>query len=146
MLALPLPRCHLLKMPSKYVTRLLAAKKSGGLNHSYPCRIASRFRLSDLQRMQVTALKKVSVVARRTQRHQMRGTAYIYPVVGNRTSPKEWVEQGSTNSVHRAKAKKHDILSTHYPEHISEEIDAQIRGEFPIKLLGENMSAANKHY
>ncbi|MDA9009059.1 trimethylamine methyltransferase family protein, partial [Alphaproteobacteria bacterium] len=73
-------------------------------------------------------------------------TDYIYPVVGDRTSPKEWVEQGSTNSVQRAMAKKHDILSTHYPEHISDEVDAQIREGFPIKLPRENMSAANKRY
>ncbi|MGB0844379.1 MAG: trimethylamine methyltransferase family protein, partial [Alphaproteobacteria bacterium] len=59
---------------------------------------------------------------------------YLYPVVGDRTSPKEWIEQGSTTILDRAVALRDKILSTHYPDHVSGEVDAKIRADFPIRL------------
>ena len=73
-------------------------------------------------------------------------TDYIYPKVGDRTNPKEWAEQESTNSVQRATAKKKEILSIHYPEHISEELDQQIRAEFPIILPREDIKESYKRF
>lgn len=64
---------------------------------------------------------------------------YVYPEVGDRTSPKEWKEMGSTDVVTKARAKVKEILGSHYPSHIGEEIDAAIRAEADIKLPREFM-------
>ena len=59
---------------------------------------------------------------------------YIYPDIGDRTSPKEWKEQGSTTILERAKVKVNDILNNHFPTHISAETDEKIREIGPVKL------------
>ncbi|WP_051328909.1 trimethylamine methyltransferase family protein [Geminicoccus roseus] len=61
-------------------------------------------------------------------------TEYLYPTVSDRTSPKEWKEQGSTDSVARAGTKLRRILSKHYPTHIPPEVDSAIRVMLPIRL------------
>ena len=66
---------------------------------------------------------------------------YVYPTVGDRTSPKEWAEKGSTDVVDRAKARLRRILSTHYPTHLAPTVDDQIRERFPIRLLRSAMQA-----
>ena len=71
---------------------------------------------------------------------------YIYPEVGDRASPKEWVEQGSTDVRQKARAKIEAILSQHYPDYISPEIDAQIRESFPVKIARENMRPGNDRW
>ena len=68
---------------------------------------------------------------------------YIYPEVGDRTSPKEWKELGSTDVVTKARAKVEQILGSHYPSHIGEEIDAAIRAQSDIKLPREFMRPGN---
>ena len=68
---------------------------------------------------------------------------YIYPEVGDRTSPKEWAEQGSTVVTQRAKARTREILSAHYPEYIDPAIDAEIRRRLPIKLSPTDMRPGN---
>ena len=42
-------------------------------------------------------------------------TEYIYPEVGDRGSPKEWREQGSSNVVERARTRVDELLANHYP-------------------------------
>lgn len=59
---------------------------------------------------------------------------YVYPTVGDRTSPKEWVEQGSTSIVERAVKKTAEILAQHKPDHIPADVDAQIRARFPVRF------------
>jgi trimethylamine--corrinoid protein Co-methyltransferase len=66
-------------------------------------------------------------------------TDYLYPAVGDRTSPKEWLEQGSTTIVDRAVVKTQEILAGHFPRHVSDEIDRQIRERLPIRLPTERM-------
>ena len=61
-------------------------------------------------------------------------TEYIYPGVGDRRSPGDWIDHGSTDVLTRAHRKVEDILSTHFPAHVPEAVDAAIRAEFPIKL------------
>jgi trimethylamine--corrinoid protein Co-methyltransferase len=68
---------------------------------------------------------------------------YVYPRVGDRTSPKEWIEQGSADVNRRARAMIKEILAGHYPAHITEELDAEIRANFDIKLPREFMRAGN---
>ncbi|MEM7207482.1 MAG: trimethylamine methyltransferase family protein [Pseudomonadota bacterium] len=64
---------------------------------------------------------------------------YIYPELGDRTSPKEWKEQGSTDMLERAKDRVKSILENHYPNHISKELDDAIREKFDVKLPREIM-------
>ena len=64
---------------------------------------------------------------------------YIYPIIGDRTSPKEWKEQGSTTILERAKVRVDEILTNHYPDHISPDIDARIREFGPVKLPVSSM-------
>ena len=59
---------------------------------------------------------------------------FVYPEVGDRTSPKEWGEQGSTDVVERATARVRETLARHYPTHIPPSVDAKLREEFRILL------------
>lgn len=68
---------------------------------------------------------------------------YVYPEVGDRTSPKEWKELGSTNVVDKARARVKQILGSHYPSHIPDEVDAAIREVAAIKLPREFMRPGN---
>ena len=61
-------------------------------------------------------------------------TDYLYPVVGDRTSPKEWVEQGSPTIIERAVRKTREILGGHFPRHLPDAVDRAIRAQLPIKL------------
>ena len=61
-------------------------------------------------------------------------TEYLYPEFGDRLSPNEWAEQGKPVLLEKAIARKNEILSNYHPMHISDEIDQQIRDEFPIHL------------
>ena len=54
-------------------------------------------------------------------------------------SPKEWTKAGSTDIVDRARTRCDEILSTNYPSHISDELDAKIREMLPIRLPREVM-------
>jgi trimethylamine--corrinoid protein Co-methyltransferase len=67
---------------------------------------------------------------------------YIYPAVGDRTSPKEWAEQGRTDIVDKAMAKVREILGGHFPAHVPEAVDAEIRRQLPIRLARERMRPA----
>jgi len=68
---------------------------------------------------------------------------YVYPVVGDRTSPKEWKEIGSTNVVQKARDRVKTILASHYPSHIGDEVDRAIRAKADIKLPREFMRPGN---
>lgn len=71
---------------------------------------------------------------------------YIYPSVCNRMSPKEWVEAGQPSIVDLATKRKEKILSSHYPTHISEEMDKAIREKFSIKMPRETMLPGNDRW
>jgi trimethylamine--corrinoid protein Co-methyltransferase len=64
---------------------------------------------------------------------------YVYPEIGDRTSPKEWVEKGKPELVATARARKLEILGGEHPRHISAETDGRVRARFPIKLKREEM-------
>ena len=59
---------------------------------------------------------------------------YVYPEVGDRTSPKEWIEQGSRDAGQLARARVAEILASHFPAHIDPAVDAEVRARFPVKL------------
>ena len=64
---------------------------------------------------------------------------YVYPAVGDRTSPKEWKEQGSTDVVQKASRKVRGVLDGHWPDHIPDAVDRKIRAMLDIKLPREGM-------
>lgn len=67
---------------------------------------------------------------------------YVYPVLGDRTTPTEWQENGATDMRQRAKEKASEILKTHYPKYIEPVMDEKIRERFPIQLPLESMIAS----
>jgi trimethylamine--corrinoid protein Co-methyltransferase len=71
---------------------------------------------------------------------------YVYPVVGDRASPKEWREQGSTDVLERAHRRVSEVLRQHYPSHISDATDAELRKMAAIKLPRENMRPGNDRW
>lgn len=66
---------------------------------------------------------------------------YYYPAVGDRTSPKEWAEQGRTDIVERAGRKVREILGGHFPTHLAA-VDGLLRERYPIRLPAEAMRPA----
>ncbi len=65
---------------------------------------------------------------------QVMQSEYIYPDFSDRNSPNVWEEQGKPVLLHRALEKTRKILANHAPRHVSDEIDARLRSEFPIRL------------
>lgn len=59
---------------------------------------------------------------------------YIYPTIGDRTSPKEWAEQGKPVLNEKARQRVDEILGSHYPSHIPLELDLAIRERFNVVL------------
>ena len=63
-------------------------------------------------------------------------TEYIYPVIGDRSSPREWEELGKPNLIETAIKRKQEILDHFHPMHVSDEIDADLRRRFNLLLNG----------
>ena len=74
-----------------------------------------------------------------TQTLNLMQSEYVYPLVGDRSSPKEWKEKGQPALIDKARKRLGNILSNHYPTHIPPEIDAAIRAKFPVRLPREFM-------
>jgi trimethylamine--corrinoid protein Co-methyltransferase len=64
---------------------------------------------------------------------------YVYPEIGDRDSPKEWAESGSKVALERARIRLREIMTNHFPDHISDALDADIREMVPVRLPRENM-------
>ena len=73
---------------------------------------------------------------------QLMQREYLYPTVGDRTSPKEWSERGRTDVVQRTQRCLAEILRSHYPTHIPRAVDEAIRARFPVRLAPEQMRPA----
>ena len=61
-------------------------------------------------------------------------TDYVYPALGDRTSPKEWAENDKPDLIEGAKARKDAILAEPSRAALDPVTDARIRRNFPIKL------------
>ncbi|WP_171176665.1 trimethylamine methyltransferase family protein [Ruegeria sp. HKCCD8929] len=59
---------------------------------------------------------------------------YVYPTLGDRTSPKEWVELKKPDLIKKAIAKKEEILSERAAARFDPALDAAIRARFNIHL------------
>src|SRR5438477_3889874 len=71
---------------------------------------------------------------------------YVYPLLGNRMSPKEWNEAGRPDIIARATAKKREILATYYPDYLPRAIDDTIRAHHDIKLPREMMEPGDPRW
>lgn len=59
---------------------------------------------------------------------------YVYPTLGDRTSPKEWAELEKPDLIQKAISRKEQILSQETAARFAPELDAQIRERFTIHL------------
>ncbi len=59
---------------------------------------------------------------------------YVYPTLGDRTSPKEWAEIGKPDLVAKATARKEEILAQRAEARFDPILDAKIRERFTIHL------------
>jgi len=71
---------------------------------------------------------------------------YVYPLLGNRMSPKEWNEAGKPDIVARASAKKREILSTYYPDYLPRTVDDAIRQHHAIRLPRQVMEPGDPRW
>ncbi len=69
-------------------------------------------------------------------------TEYVYPTIGDRSSPKEWLENDRPDLISTATGRKDTLLSSYYPAHIAEATDAAIREHCAIFLPREDMVPA----
>jgi trimethylamine--corrinoid protein Co-methyltransferase len=68
---------------------------------------------------------------------------YVYPVIGDRMSPKEWNEAGRVDILERARKVTRETLGRHFPDHIDAALDRRIREDFAIKLPESALSPGN---
>ena len=59
---------------------------------------------------------------------------YIFPDLSDRDSPNDWADMGKPVLLEKAIKQKKEILSEHFPSHISDDVDQKIRAKFNIKL------------
>jgi len=64
---------------------------------------------------------------------------YVYPDLGDRLTPSQWMELGATSIAERSRQKTRSILESHFPSHIPEELDQRLRAHFDIRLPREQM-------
>jgi trimethylamine--corrinoid protein Co-methyltransferase len=67
---------------------------------------------------------------------------YVYPAVGDRLSPDDWMDAGALSAADRAHSCVEKTLATHFPRHVSTEVDDAIRARFPIMLSAESVRGA----
>ena len=61
-------------------------------------------------------------------------TEYIYPVLADRSSPKEWQEKDRPDLIEQAVARKEALIAAPTPAALPPKVDAQIRQHFKIHL------------
>ena len=61
-------------------------------------------------------------------------TEYLYPKLFDRTTSDDWEAQGKQDIRESAREVTQSILDSHYPSHLDEALDAELRNRFPIQL------------
>lgn len=64
----------------------------------------------------------------------MMQSEYIYPDVGDRLSPDDWIDAGSQKVHEVARRRVEQTLATHFPDHVPKDRIEAIRASFPILL------------
>ncbi|KIC09640.1 methyltransferase [Leisingera sp. ANG-M1] len=70
-------------------------------------------------------------------------TDYLYPEIADRRSISAWEEAGARDARDVARDRVQTILAEHYPRHIPEQLDRQLRENFNIILPRARMSGGN---
>lgn len=70
-------------------------------------------------------------------------TDYLYPDIADRRSISEWEEAGARDARDVARDTVRRVLSEHYPSHIPEAVDTQLRDTFNIILPKARMRPGN---
>lgn len=70
-------------------------------------------------------------------------TDYLYPNIADRRSISEWEDAGSRDARDVARDTVRKVLADHYPSHIPEQVDNQLRDNFNIILPRNRMIAGN---
>ncbi|GAB5467289.1 MAG: trimethylamine methyltransferase family protein [Rhodospirillales bacterium] len=74
---------------------------------------------------------------------QLMQSEYHYPPLSDRQTPGAWEEAGGEDIVARARSQVEATLANHFPDHLSEALDAEIRGRFDIRLPRTRMRRAS---
>ena len=61
-------------------------------------------------------------------------TEYIYPLIGDRDTPDNWVEAGAKDARTMAHEVVTETLAAHHPDHVSKDAIARICDAYPIQL------------
>lgn len=69
----------------------------------------------------------------------MMQTEYFYPTLSDRTSPKEWLENGKPDLIENAVKKKKQLLAASCKAALPIELDKKVREHFPIKLPADKI-------
>ncbi len=75
---------------------------------------------------------------------RLMSTEYYYPEFADRDAIGDWEDKGKPDPLDLAKAKAEDIMGSHFPRYIPDEVDVAIRARFDIKLPREVMSAGTR--
>ncbi|WP_170407150.1 trimethylamine methyltransferase family protein [Ruegeria arenilitoris] len=59
---------------------------------------------------------------------------YFYPEIGDRRAPRDWQEQGGQRIGDVARERAREILKSHFPRHIPDQLDRALRDSFDIRL------------
>lgn len=70
-------------------------------------------------------------------------TDYLYPEIADRRSINEWEKAGARDARDMARDTVRKVLAEHYPSHIPDQIDAQLRDNYNIILPKARMRAGN---
>jgi trimethylamine--corrinoid protein Co-methyltransferase len=70
---------------------------------------------------------------------QLMNTEYLYPHTADRATRANWEAAGSLDMRERARLKAREILKSHFPPIVPEEVDRRLRSEFNILLPREVM-------
>jgi trimethylamine--corrinoid protein Co-methyltransferase len=69
--------------------------------------------------------------------HQTLGmmqSEYVYPEIGDRLSPDDWVDAGARSAADVAHDRVVKVLASHFPDHVPSQHVERIRAAFPIRL------------
>lgn len=76
----------------------------------------------------------------------MMKSEYYYPKLMDRGSIEEWEKNGRLDMQERSRATVRKVLSSHYPEYITPEVDSKIRDRFPIHLPQSEMLSTSSRW
>ena len=83
---------------------------------------------------------------RQEQTLNLMRSEYEYPSLADRLPPNVWEEAGSLDIREQASMRVKEILSTHYPDYISPDVDAKIRDRFKIQIPAETMTPGSNRW